>query len=361
MLEALWKKILRRSNTSLLAIPALLLWLVSLVYRLGFALWKAFTKPTVKLNIPVISVGNISIGGTGKTPLVESIARYLINDGCRVAIVSSGYGRPSHRSFMEPGYKVQNMGTDETGDEVKFLARSLPEAWFSVDDIKAVAAQAAADSGHVDVVIVDDGFQHLRLARDIDIVTYDAGIERKILQLFPYGVLREPMSALKRADIIVITRSKFAKDIFRLQARLKRINKSAQHYHAKFGATILVGREQSLPIKYLKDKSVFLFAGVGNFWGLERQVSALCADLDYALELSDHQEYTPELLARIKAMADKYDSDLILTTGKDWTKIESFDFDREFYYLDQTVDLDPGEEKLIAYLVDKLKLPKRVD
>lgn len=60
-------------------------------------------------------------------------------------------------------------------------------------------------------------------------------------------------------------------------------------------------------------------------------------------------------------MADKYDSDLILTTGKDWTKIESFDFDREFYYLDQTVDLDPGEEKLIAYLVDKLKLPKRVD
>ena len=262
MFEAIWKKILRRSNISLLAIPALILWLVSLVYRVALAVKKARTKPTVKLNVPVICVGNISVGGTGKTPLVEFIARYLIDDGYRVAIVSSGYGRSSHRSFVEPGYRVQNMITDETGDEVRLLAKLLPDAIFAVDDIKAVAAKAAADSGQADIVIVDDGFQHFQLARDIDIVTYDAGIERKILRLFPYGVLREPMSALKRADVIVITRSKFAKDIFRLQARLKGINKTAQHYHAKFSATELVGRTQSLSIKYLEDKSVFLFAGV---------------------------------------------------------------------------------------------------
>lgn len=361
MIERLWKKILRRHRLSLLAVPAFILWLISFVYRLVFCIRKATAKPEVKVDVPLVSVGNIAVGGTGKTPLVGSMARFLLDEGYRVAIVSSGYSRVSTDSVLQPGYKLADASSDSIGDEVKLLANMLPEAIFSVDRVKARAAQSAADTGEVDVIIVDDGFQHFQLHRDIDIVTYDAGVHRGHLKLFPYGVLREPMRGLKRADIIVITRAKFARDIHRLQARLRKINPDAEHYQARFSTTELLGAGQSRPAKYLEDKSVFLFAGVGNFRSLKRQVAALCADLDYAMELSDHQRYQTALLEKIKTLADRYDSDLILTTGKDWVKIRDFDFNREFYYLNQVVDLDPGEEKLISYLVDTLGLKRRTD
>jgi tetraacyldisaccharide 4'-kinase len=360
VLELFWKKILRRRRLSLLSIPALPLWLASLVYRLGFYLKKRFSSVSVRVDVPVICVGNITVGGTGKTPVVAQLTDYLIRDGHRVGIVSSGYGRSLHEAFVEPGYKVQELPVAVTGDEVKYLSSLLPEAVFAVDDVKSEAAKRLAESGLVDVMLVDDGFQHFSLARDLDIVTYDAGIKRKFLKPFPYGVLREPLSALGRADVIIITRAKFARDLHKLKQRLRKFSSGAEHYHAQFTATSLIGHEQALPVKYLEDKSVVLFAGVGNFGSLRRQVSALCADLDHAMELSDHQVYDDELLTRIKSIADEHDSDLILTTGKDWVKVEHFDFDREIYYLNQTVDLDPGEEKLVAYLQDRLGLQRQV-
>jgi tetraacyldisaccharide-1-P 4'-kinase len=112
-------------------------------------------------------------------------------------------------------------------------------------------------------------------------------------------------------------------------------------------------------LKYLEDKSVFLFAGVASFDTLRRQVDALAGDLDYALELADHQEYDQATLLKVKRMADRFGSDLILTTGKDWFKLGDFDFGREIYYLSQTIDLDPGEEKLTASLLQRLQLPTR--
>jgi tetraacyldisaccharide 4'-kinase len=292
--------------------------------------------------------------------MVAQLARYLLEDSHRVGIVSSGYGRSSRQAVLEPGYRMQDLPVEVTGDEMKCLAGSLPGAVFAVEEKKAGAVLSMAASGLVDIIIVDDGFQHFSLVRDLDIVTYDAGIRKRYLKPFPYGVLREPLSALKRADVIVITRAKFAKDLYRLKKKLAAVNREAQHYHAQFSATELIGHEPTRPVKYLEDKSVFLFAGVGNFQSLRRQVSALCADLDYAMELSDHQVYDNRLLSRIKDLADRYDSDLILTTGKDWVKVERFDFGREIYYLNQTVDLDPGEEKLIAYMQRKLNLEKQV-
>jgi len=359
MFERIWKKIIRRKPFSLWIFPAFLLWLCSLVYRILSTLHRARRSPVIRVQVPVISVGNITVGGTGKTSMVEFLARFFLNDDHRIGIVSSGYGRSREVSFTEPGYKVQKRPTDETGDEVKLLATLLPEAIFSVDQSKANAAQRLADSGKVDLIIIDDGFQHFRLARDLDIVTYDAAITRRMLKPFPYGVLREPLSALKRADIIIITRSNFARDLALLQRKLKQINPDAKHYHAQFVIDELVGLNRCRPIKYLEDKSVFLFAGVGNFEPLRKQVAALSVDLDYALELSDHQHYSLPLLKKIKALADRFDSDVIVTTGKDWVKLGDFDFEREIYYLSQSIDLDPGEEKLVAYLQEILGLERR--
>jgi len=359
MLEQLWKRIIRREPYSYLDLPAFLLWLASFFYRAGFKLRRATAGEPVRLSVPVLSVGNITVGGSGKTPVVAFLARDLISAGIRVGIVSSGYGRADHVPFVEPGYRVREMKVAQTSDEIMLLAQLLPEAQFAVDPVKTTAARTLAETGQVDMIIVDDGFQHFGLARDIDLVTYDAGLERRLLKPFPYGVLREPKSALARADIIVITRAKFAIDINAIKRDLRKINPGAGLYHATFHAVNIVGQDRQLSIKYLEDKSVFLFAGVGNFRALERQVSALSADLDYALELSDHQRYDRTLLEDIKKKADRYDSDLILTTLKDWVKVEDYDFGREFYYLDLVIDLDPGEEKFVAGMIDRLQLTPR--
>ncbi|MBK7140644.1 MAG: tetraacyldisaccharide 4'-kinase [bacterium] len=359
MLEKIWKAILRRGSLSLLMLPAFLLWIVSLFYRAGFALKRRMAGNPLKLSVPVVSVGNITVGGSGKTPMVEFLARHLVDAGIRVAIVSSGYGRTNEISFVEEGYKVQERSTDDTGDEVMLLANSVPEAHFSVDRSKTEAARRVAESGLVDVIIVDDGFQHFKLARDLDILAFDAAVRPQMLRPFPYGMLREPVSALSRADVIIITRSNFAKDRTAIRKMIQKHNPNAPLYHAHFSVTELIGSDKRYPVKYLEDKSVFLFAGIGNFRSLRKQVNSLAGDLDFALELSDHQQYDQAMLEKIKKLADEHESDLVLTTGKDWVKLGDFDFGRESYYLGLSIDLDPGEERLVSYLTDKLGLQPR--
>ena len=356
MLEKIWKKVVRREPYSIWDIPAFLLWLVSFPYRWVVKWRRAMSRPSTRLDIPVISIGNVTVGGSGKTPLVSLIAHDLLDKRVRVGIVSSGYRRIGTDTIVKRGIEISQMDVGDTGDEVMLLAQLLPNAVFSVDNSKSEAARRLSESGEVDVIIVDDGFQHFQLHRDIDLVTYDAGVKRRRLKMFPYGLLREPVKALAHAHILVITRAKHAIDLNSLKKRLKKINSKADIYHASFSGVNLIGHERTLPIKYLEDKSVFLFAGVGNFRALKRQVIALSGDLDYACELSDHQVYTPQVLSRIKKLADKQDSDLMLTTFKDWVKLGDFDFGREVYYLDIVVDLDPGEEKLMADIIERLQL-----
>lgn len=359
MLERIWKAYLRRSKLSLWSLLSPPLALAAIVYRSLQLIHDFSVRSKYRSTLPVISIGNLTVGGSGKTPLVNTVARFLLNDGLRVGIVAAGYGRLSRTPLLKAGYKVQAMGVGETGDEVYLLAQNLPEAMFAVDESKAVAARKLTESGLVDIIIVDDGFQHRPLARDVDIVAYDAAVKRRLLRPFPLGILRESLNALKRADILIITRSGFARDLAKLKARLGRIAPNSSIYSARFPISELVGRSEKLPVKYLEDKSVFLFAGIGNFEPLRRQVEALAGDLDSALELADHQDYDLKLLERIKKLADSEESDLILTTHKDMVKIRDFDFGRETYYLAQTVDLDPGEERLIASLEKRLGLEHR--
>ena len=357
MFEKIWKKIVRRPQFSWWALPALLLWFASFFYRVGSALVRVWRcRHTVRVPLPVISVGNITVGGTGKTPLVELLARFLTEEGLRVGIVCSGYGRQSRESIVAPGYKIQQKQSRDTGDEVMLLSHQLPETVFAVGATKAAAAAELAASGEADLIVVDDGFQHCQLHRDLDIVAFDASVKRRSLKMFPYGLLREPMRSLRRADIVIITRAKFARDMLALKKRLSRFSPRAGIYTAAFEAEEIVGREGSFSVKYLEDKSVFLFAGIGNFRTLEKQVTALCPDIDCAMELSDHQAYDADVLEKIKALVDSHDSDVMLTTFKDWVKIGDFDFGREIYYLAQSIDLDPGEEKLIEHITARLAL-----
>lgn len=359
MLEKLWKKFLRRKGIVFWSLAVIPLWFCSLLYRLGFSVNKLFSKATVRLKVPVVSIGNISVGGTGKTTLVGFLADALFKEGLQVGLVSSGYGRASRDMIIEKGYKLVNRSVEETGDEMLFLASMLPDTFFAIGPTKSEAARALCRQADIDIVLVDDGFQHFALERDVDIVTYDAAIDSQLLKPFPYGILRESHNSLARADIIIVTRSDFARDITRLKNRLSQHNEDAAMYHARFVAGDLVGRGVRRQVKYLEDKSIFLFAGIGNFESFRRQVQALAVDIDEACEFSDHQVYNEPLCRKLAAAAERHGSDLILTTGKDFVKLGDFDFGREIYYLSQTIDLDPGEEKLVSYLKRKAEEGKQ--
>lgn len=356
LLEPVWKRFLRRKGFSPWVLLVPVMWFISVIYGLVVKSHRKSAQAGPKLSVPVISIGNIGIGGTGKTPMVEFLARFLMEDGFRVGVVSSGWGRKSDQPFIQPGYKVEEMPVDETGDEVKLLAMLLPNAIFSVAPVKAEAAAALAKSNEVDLIIVDDGFQHWGLHRDFDIVTFDAAVKRQVWHLFPHGRLREPFSALSEADVVIITRSNFAKDLTKLQAHLRKYSGKAELYHAGFSVDELVGRENRMSVKFLDDKAVTIFAGIGNFRSFRKQVALLSGSIDEAIELSDHQDYDQELLEKIAQTAKKHNSDAIVTTGKDWVKLGDFDFGRDIYYLAQTIDLDPGEEKLVRRIKEKLGL-----
>ena len=359
MPERMWKRILRRKPNSPWSIVAFFLWLASLVYRIGFVLKRCWVGEPVRVTVPVISVGNITVGGSGKTPIVARLAEGLIGHGFRVGIVSSGYGRSENTAFLAPGKSVLEMDVAKTGDEVKLLAQLLPKAVLSVDSCKWRAAQKLADSGKVDLIIVDDGFQHFKLARDIDLVAFDATLDRQLLRPFPCGVLRESLKALGRANIVFITRTGLASDLDAIEKELREYAPQSSFYRTDFGATMIVGYGTNRSVKCLEGKTVLLFAGVGNFDALAQQVQSLSAKPVHTLEFSDHQRYSRPVLEMIRREAEQHHSDLILTTLKDWVKVGNFDFGREFYYLEQTVDLEPDADKLLAEIKSRLNLITR--
>ena len=211
----------------------------------------------------VISVGNITVGGTGKTPLVI----WLCNKTINLKLKTKNYGC----AILTRGYKTtQNLKlkTQNYTDEPAILAESCPEAKVIVNPDRVAAAKEAVEKFGAKVLVMDDGFQHRRLARDLDIVTVDGtepfGPTGKML---PAGLLREPVSALKRADAVVITRCDQVSEteLAKLEERLRQINPDmiiARSMHNPVCVKSMDEKEMS--IEQLKDKRIFAFCGIGN-------------------------------------------------------------------------------------------------
>jgi tetraacyldisaccharide 4'-kinase len=178
------------------------LWILSLIYGLIVRLLVLFYRGRrYRLDCKVISVGNITVGGTGKTSLVEWICRYLKKQGHRVAILSRGYKRET------PNLKFQIPNYETMGDEPYMLQMRLEGIPVIVDADRIRAGRRAVNIFKADTVILDDGFQQWRIAKDLEIVTIDATRPFGNGQLLPRGILREPLSSLARADILVLTKT----------------------------------------------------------------------------------------------------------------------------------------------------------
>jgi tetraacyldisaccharide 4'-kinase len=264
-------------------------------------------------DVPVVSIGNITTGGTGKTPLVIWLCRQIISDS-QFQISSS------QCAILTRGYKANKNYRDEPA----VLAESCPGIQVVVNPDRVAGAAEAVGRFGAKVIIMDDGFQHRRLGRDVDIVAIDVTEPFGYGKLLPAGLLREPVTALKRADAAVITRCDQVEEaeLTQLEDKLKRINPEmviARSIHAPVCAKTVDDREINL--EELKGKRIFAFCGIGNPGAFLSTVKALGAELVGSKVFDDHYHYTDDCLADIYEQARLLDAELILTTQKDWVSI----------------------------------------
>jgi len=290
----------------------------------------------------VISVGNITVGGTGKTPLVIWLCNLLRQKNVRCAILTRGYKAPKNSKLKTQNYP----------DEPAILSESCPQAKVIVNPDRVAGAAEAVTRFGAEVLIMDDGFQHRRLARNLDIVTIDATKPFGYGRLLPAGLLREPVTALARSDAVVITRCDQVKetDLAELEQKLRQISSNmiiARSIHAPIFAESIKNKRISL--ESLKGKKVFAFCGIGNPQAFLNTIHTLGCDVVGSRVYDDHQHYNSDDVAGICEQAMCGKAELILTTQKDWTKIARLDALRNempFAYLAIELKFISGEDGL---------------
>ncbi len=325
-------------------------WPYSLAVRLRNGLYSAGLLRARKVPAAVISVGNLTVGGTGKTPLVAWLAKKLQSKGLRVAILTRGYRATNHKS------EIENQKYD---DEPALLAAGCPGVNVVVNPDRIAGAKRAIDEHYAEVLLLDDGFQHRRLARDIDIVTIDATAPFGYGRLLPAGLLREPISGLRRADAVVITRSDQVSEesLAQIEGQAHRINPDAiiaTSIHAPVNA--ITSGDAEIGLDELRGKRVYAFCGLGNpqaFFDTVRHIGCVlvgCRSLD------DHHAYTGDCLGEVRRQAATQNVDYIVTTQKDWTKIAGLISpanDPPMVYLAVEMEFVTGSEQLTA-LIDRV-------
>jgi len=288
----------------LLNIPAIV---YSLVVRIRNLCYDKGLLNSSQTGVPVVSVGNLTVGGTGKTPLVVWLANHLASRGLSCGILTRGY---KARAADTPAI-----------DEPAILARECPEARVIVNPDRIAGAAEGVKLHSVDVLLLDDGFQHRRLARDLDIVAIDATCPFGYGRVLPSGLLREPVSGVKRAHAAVITRCDqvHEDDLAAVEDGLRRQNGRlviARARHLPVSATD--DRGHDLELGRFSDKRVFAFCGIGNPEGFFATVRGLGCEIVATLAFDDHHHHTGDDLARVCGEALKNGAEWVLTTHKDW-------------------------------------------
>jgi tetraacyldisaccharide 4'-kinase len=257
------------------------LWWARLPY--GTAAWTrnrlfdlGLRKPT-RVPVPVVSVGNLTLGGTGKTPCVEYVAGFYRDLGVSVALLSRGYGADAGRN-----------------DEAMVLEENLPDVPHLQGADRVGLARTAVEELESEVLVLDDGFQHRRLARDLDVVLIDATRPLRCEYLFPRGLLREPVSGLTRAGMVVLTRTdQVEPEVLEGQRHWLRARFPALPVATAVHAPIaLVGTDDTRDAAELKGKPVGAFCGVGNPEAFQRTLADLGAELVAFRLFPDHHPYS---------------------------------------------------------------------
>lgn len=273
------------------------------------------SRDIIRFQVPVISVGNLSVGGTGKSPAVAFVVGSLLEMGKRPAIVMRGYKR-------RPG--------EASDEQAEYIARFADSVPVEADPDRSAAIRRVLESGRCDAVVLDDGFQRRCVGRDLDIVLIDATRDIFADRLLPAGWLREPASSLSRAGVIVMTRSDHAPKAERdrmwaLAAAVAPSAASVESVHAWTGVRVSMRAEsRAEPIDWLRGRKVALTCGIGNPTAFRHQAEKSGCRVVHAEYLPDHHHWTREEAAALARAATAASADCVLTTMKDWVKLDRF-------------------------------------
>jgi tetraacyldisaccharide 4'-kinase len=300
----------------------------ALAYRAALGLRRAVyavgLRRTRRLSCRVVAVGNLTLGGTGKTPLVELIARELGARGRRVVILSRGYGRHAPRSLRVVADEARVLATPaEAGDEPYLLARRLPGVPVVVGPDRYRAGLLAVARFAPDVLLLDDGFQQMRLRKDVDVVAVDARRPWGHRGLFPRGTLREPPAALGRAHLLVLTYAGGAADPDRAEGEVRRFAPLAPVAHADYEPEAVedVRAGTVVALDTLRARPALAFAGIAapaRFLDTLTDFGARPRDF---VAFADHHAYTPADVAALEARARAAGAEALLTTEKDAVRL----------------------------------------
>jgi tetraacyldisaccharide 4'-kinase len=324
--QILYKK--KRTSAEKILLSPLLL--ASLPYELAVRartfLYASGLFETKQLPRPIISVGNITVGGTGKTPLVMALSRGLMERGIPTAILSRGYrGKKGSGPLVSDGQKIL-LSPEEAGDEPFLMAQALKGIPIFVGKDRFKNGQMALERFPIRGFLLDDGFQHLPLYRDLNIVLIDSHIGFGDGHLLPRGILREPLSSLKRADVFLLTKAEDPEACQPLKSTLRKIHPSSLIFHSHYEPLGMVYPDGRIdPLHLLKGKRVLALSGIANPTYFSSLLRRCQAEVVEEMIFPDHHLYTAKDLTSI--LEKVKDADSIVTTEKDMVKLNSLSFD----------------------------------
>ena len=312
-----------------------------------------------RLPVPVISVGNLTVGGTGKTPIVIEVTQWLLAAGRRVAVLSRGYRRSSGDSLLLVSDGARILARqDEAGDEPSLIARRCRGAVVAVGADRYRLGRWVLEISEVDCFVLDDGFQHMGLHRDVNLLLLDATDTDGLTQVLPAGRLREPMSAAERATAVVVTRAERATQVeavmMRLRSAVHRLPLTAQ---AVFKPTEIVSvtTEAARALEWCRGKSALLVSGLGHPASFQATAEELGLTVVDAVVYPDHHRYTLHDINRLRNRAAQLKTEVLLTTEKDAGKIQPYltqHDDERWWAIRLSVDWRAGEADLRKMIME---------
>jgi len=278
-----------------------------------------------RLPVPVISIGNLTVGGTGKTPIVIEVTQWLLASGKRVAVLSRGYRRTSREPFLLVSDASRILATpEEAGDEPYLIAQRCPRAVVAVGADRHRAGLRVLDDYPVDCFVLDDGFQHIGLHRDVDLLLLDATDANGLTDVLPAGRLREPLAAAKRATALIVTRADRSNEADAVMTRVRSAaDPRAVTARVVFRAVELVSLSGlgSRSHEWCQGKRALLVSGIGHPASFRATADHLGVTVLDEAAYPDHYPYSASAVAALRGRAADLKAELVLTTEKDAWKI----------------------------------------
>jgi tetraacyldisaccharide 4'-kinase len=300
------------------------------------------------LDCPVVSIGNLTVGGTGKTPAVELAVRTLMELGHRPGVLSRGYGRRGSGVQVVADAASIRLDADEAGDEPFLLARRLPGVPVVVGPNRYEAGRLARERFRITAIVLDDGFQHRTLRKDLEIVMARAVAPWGNGRLLPGGPLREPLTGLRRAHLAVATGALGAADAAEVTATVARLAPAVPVLTAVHVPTECFesGAMRFVPVSALGGARLVAFAGIGSPAGFRHTLGETAVAVAAFEEFADHHWYTRDDLARLDRRAAAVHADGLVTTEKDWVRLRALPaLKRPVYVLSVRLRLTSGEHE----------------